>query len=438
MPSIVLDPSQRAVVDRVSRLRAGSILAVTGPAGSGKTTLIRALLEQIGYRLVLCSPTGKAAARIQEVTGAPAETLHRLLMQPVLVEDDDRGVYDRITPRKGKMFFRARGAQLPEGKILVVDESSMVTRAMYAELKAFAAPGVLVLVGDDNQLPPVADGGFSVFDAADDVMTLATVHRQGPGSVVLTAANALLTDYVAGGTRPLESMRDLPRVDQYDLLAAMTHGYATYGPENFAVITYKNASRDEITKAFREHCGFEKNTINKGEPLVITRNSRKHDVYNGDVCVFGGWLDNSATTRTLGNQTYTIRRATLTKLRDKKTVSAALLLTASSLSADDHKKLDKEFGVGDTVVLIAEFGYTLTAHKAQGSQWEHTIVAYDEMWSNNTEQKYRWAYTAITRASLSCTICELHRSSPLSFVRPHYSPETESLLTRLLGTKVVA
>jgi exodeoxyribonuclease-5 len=434
---IALDAVQQQAIDRVRARRTG-VLGITGPAGSGKTTLIKTLIAVLGDRLeALASPTGKAAACITEATGAPAHTLHSLLMRPVYIEQPGRGVYDRIGSRRGKMISRPRGATLPAGKVLIVDEASMVDRRMYDELAAYGRAGLVVLIGDDSQLPPVASGGFSVFDiAAVEIIELTKVFRQGPGSDILRAVESLRIHANAGNPRPLEALRDLPRVDQYELMEAMRAGFAEHGPKNFAVITYRNQARDEITTAYRAHIGFEPRTINVGEPLVITRNSSQHGLYNGDICTFVDWLDDGETYR-LGDADHHIRCATLFSLRTSQYLKAALLLTASSLSVEAREQLDRDFGTDETVVLIAEYGYVLTAHKAQGSEWQHVLVAYDEMFANNAEQRYRWAYTAITRAALSCTICELHRSSPLCFLRPT-PPSSEQIATSPLLKKLMS
>lgn len=440
MVTPVLDSQQQAVVQTVLSRRTGH-LAISGAAGTGKTTLVRALVSALGKRAILSAPTGKACARLTEVTGSPAHTLHSLMMQPTFMEASDRGLYDPIRSAQGKMAFKSKGAGLRAGQVLIVDEASMVTRALCSELVNFSRSGLLVLVGDANQLPPVAEGNFSVFSEDGlEVLTLNRVYRQGEGSLVLDAAHRLLDNHKAGNPRPLEALSDLPQVDQYDLLETMRRGFVDHGPEEFAVLTYKNAARDEITSAYRAHVGYASGTLVEGEPLVITRNSPKHGVYNGDICIFLGWTD-SGESYSLGDAELKIRGARLETLRGRKTINAVLLLTSGNLSVADKKKLDKDFG-RDTLVLMAEYAYCLTGHKSQGSQWNHVLIAYDEMWSNNLEQKYKWSYTALTRASVSCSICELHRSSPLSFKKPKpYTAEqlaASPLLARLVAAKAGA
>lgn len=426
---VQLDEDQRRVVDTILSRQSG-ILAVQGPAGSGKTTLVKALHQSLGNRLVLCSPTGKACARLSQKTGLPAFTIHSLLMKPTFVEEQDRGLYDRIQGKKGKMYFASKGEQLGVGKVLVVDEASMLTQDMCEQLEAYASPsgsgggGLLVMIGDGFQLPPVAGGNFSVFDCGLETLTLSRVHRQQEGSDVIGAANQLIADYRSGAIHPLDSLQGLPTISQYDLIDKMISSIKKYGHQGFTCLTYKNSARDEITAELRKRMGYASGTLVEGEPLVITRNNRTHDIYNGDICLFKRWEDRAEEYK-IGEDVHQIRRASLVNTRDNKIVNAALLLTASNMSNADRAKLDKAMG-RNTVVLVAEYGYCLTSHKAQGSEWFHVLVAYDEMWSNHREAKYRWIYTSLTRAVESCTICELHRSSPLNLTRPR-PPTPEQL-----------
>lgn len=128
------DQDQRAAIDAATN-GTDRLHVITGPAGTGKTTIIKAIADQLGGRVTITAPTGKAAARLKEATGYQAVTIHRKLM------------WD------GSLIRRSAAFGLP----VIVDEASMVDSWLMAQLVKFKPPK-LVLVGDADQLPPVGKG----------------------------------------------------------------------------------------------------------------------------------------------------------------------------------------------------------------------------------------------------------------------------------------
>jgi exodeoxyribonuclease V alpha subunit len=155
------------------------VLIITGGPGTGKTTIITAILkifQQLKLRVLLAAPTGRAAKRMSEATGWESRTIHRLL---------------EFSPQKGG--FKKDQDNPLEADVLIIDEASMVdTLLMYHLLKAIPFQAHLILVGDVDQLPSVGPGnvlkdiiGSGIFT----VVRLTEIFRQAQESMIIVNAH---------------------------------------------------------------------------------------------------------------------------------------------------------------------------------------------------------------------------------------------------------
>jgi exodeoxyribonuclease V alpha subunit len=169
-----LDPSQ---VDGVFGVLNHSVSVLTGGPGTGKTTTLKSVLdlaEAMGWNPVLAAPTGRAAKRMEEAVGRPAQTIHRTL---------------KYNPKEG--FHHHRGNPMA-GDLFVVDEASMLDNDLASKwLAAIPAGARVVFVGDIDQLPSVGAGAFlkDLMDSgAAHVARLTRIHRTAEGSGIAAAA----------------------------------------------------------------------------------------------------------------------------------------------------------------------------------------------------------------------------------------------------------
>ena len=224
MPKIAFDEEQQRAIDKCCKTGNGNrVVAVTGEAGTGKTTIIQEVYDRVSpyYETVLCAPTGKAAKRIQEVTGIPAMTIHRLLEYPHPGDVD---------PETGKTLLttdpRRHAHNRLEYKVVLADEYAMVNTAVHRNLfNAIPDGGMVRVFGDANQLAPIEPAKsmrnkpspFQVLLDKFDGIWLETLHRQGEGSSIVSNGRRILSGQMPKRTdefqlkvtvRPVEAVID--------------------------------------------------------------------------------------------------------------------------------------------------------------------------------------------------------------------------------------
>lgn len=181
---IELEEQQRTAVTEAA---GNGLLVITGGPGTGKTTIINAIIkffESEGMDLLLAAPTGRAAKRMTETTGYEAKTIHRLLELSKLLEGQEN-----------KFTFQRNESNPLETDVIIIDEMSMVDISlMNALLKAVSVGTRLILVGDVNQLPSVGPGNVlkDIIDSHNfNVVKLTKIFRQAAGSDIIVNAHKI-------------------------------------------------------------------------------------------------------------------------------------------------------------------------------------------------------------------------------------------------------
>ena len=287
---IELSPEQAEAVTAALREK---VLVITGGPGTGKTTIVSCILDLyqgLGARVMLMAPTGRAAKRLSETTGAPAATIHRAL---------------EFSPQTGG--FRKNAADPLKADVVVVDETSMVdTFLMYHLLKAVPPQARLVLVGDSHQLPAVGPGNV-LKDLMDSgvfrVVRLTQIYRQARESLIVVNAHRVnqglfpvipqrfgQVDFVflefdspeAIKARLLDlASHELPRRYGFDPLRDLQVITPMHrGPVGIQTLNHELQSRLNPKSA---HWHWGGRIYRRGDKVMQLRNNYYKEVFNGDI-----------------------------------------------------------------------------------------------------------------------------------------------------------
>ncbi len=363
-------PVQTAAVDAVARWYRDSetpVFRIFGFAGSGKTTLAKHFARQIKGRAHYAAFTGKAAMVMRKNGCEGATTIHRTIYKVDIDEETGRTTF------KKRPKFDLEGV-----KLFVIDECSMVDEDLGKDLLSFGIP-VLVL-GDPAQLPPVKGGGYFTNHEPDVMLT--EVHRQAAENPILRAATAVREG------RPIQkgewgSLRIIGREDVNSGLVQSVD----------QVLVGTNKTRAAYNERLRELAGFDSPMPLPGDTLVALKNDSTLGIFNG-----GLW------------QVIALNKRPRGSLKDN-----CVHMSVKSLDFDNAAPVDvrvrEEFfrGTGQSVdwkelrgTQQFDFGYALTVHKSQGSQWG-SVCLFDESSAFGADRG-RHLYTGITRASETLTI----------------------------------
>jgi len=369
-------PQQDDALVAASRwLKAGDrqVFRLFGYAGTGKTTLARHLAEDVDGDVLFAAFTGKAAQVLRSRGAAKASTIHSLIYRPKgedVIEDEETGKKE-VLPT----FSLNRQSPLSKADLIIIDECSMVDEDLGRDLLSFGTP-VLVL-GDPGQLPPVSGGGF--FTEHEPDILLEEIHRQARDNPIIELARqvregnqVMIGDY--GDAAKVISKRD---VNTDDVLAADQ------------VLVGTNKTRRLYNQRLRDLKDFEGPLPAAGDKLVCLRNDPKKGLLNGSL-----WQVTSAARTVKPSMNILIR--TEDEGVDRHSAKVKLLKAAFEEPEREIpwqiKRRHDDF----------DYGYALTVHKAQGSQWEN-VYLFDESYAFR-EHRDRWLYTAITRAAEKLTI----------------------------------
>lgn len=375
---------------------------LAGYAGTGKSTVVDFFLSSLNVKkeeIHLCAPTGTASLVLQSKTPQyTCSTLHR-------------AIYTAVELPNGQIKFELAYEGLQGIKLLVVDEASMIGTKIGKDLLDVARVlGVKVLIiGDPGQLPPVNDS--RAFLENPDY-TLTKVMRQAEDNYIIKASMAIRNNQwkQADGIKKYGNNGEVmtvsrSKVDQEKLYNKLAGCINNGG----GVVVGKNKTRVSLTEKVRRILGFESKELMNGERIMIKQNvdlTKGEYVFSGEIDMLTNGMvgivsnvedkgyyynfDFSAVKFNLVVKNLQLRKDILSEkvsYTGRKTNSLPVILKAFELKT----------GKKQVAGINAIFGYVVTCHNSQGSQWD-TVYVFDE--SNTFQQdSTRWLYTAVTRAA---------------------------------------
>lgn len=423
----------------LTETNAETIFVLRGYAGTGKTSIIGALvkvMDQLKMRTALMAPTGRAAKVFSSMAGKSAFTIHK-------------SIY-----RQQKFNIEMDGFQLMDNRhqdtLFICDEASMIstlndsspfgTGNLLDDLIEFVYSShgcKLLLVGDDAQLPPVGQQRSPALDEHKlgsyglivRSALLTEVARQQLDSGILANATMLRQQLSEGIVNVLPRVKykmyaDVRRIDGYEMLECIEDSYRNEGLDNTIIITRSNLRANKFNAGVRNQILEREEELSTGDRLLVVKNNyywgKEFDqlpfIANGDVI---------EVKRVYGEHNlYGFRFADVDIYLPDYDIETEVVIMLDTLSvegpnmpqtrmqelftniAEDYPEIRNQKDLYKTIkenkyfnALQVKYAYCMTCHKSQGGQWNDVYL--DVAYINPDHlgiDFYRWMYTAFTRA----------------------------------------
>ncbi len=427
--------------------RERATLILKGYAGTGKTSLVGALVKVLSAEkrpVVLMAPTGRAAKVLGAYARHFASTIHRRIYR--ISGDQEEGFGVGLTTHKDA------------GALFIVDEASMIgrnnnegafgARDLLTDLfeHVFSVAGCkLLLIGDPAQLPPVGSDHSPALETKDlremgltaGVVQLTEVVRQAEASGILANATDLRSELKKPEPMPrfTGGFPDVERIDGQDLQDALESAYAREGDDEVCLICRSNKRAYEYSMQVRTRIHGYEEELSGGDRLMVVKNNyfwagqngRPELIANGETIeiqrvgpieeryglrfcdVSAVWwsgtekrdLDVKVMLDVLASPS-----PALPNERQREFINNVLLGFNAKNKGQRYRMLKEDPYAN---ALQVKYAYAVTAHKAQGGQWNTVFVDQGYVTEEMIDREYvRWLYTAITRASKKLYLLNFH------------------------------
>jgi exodeoxyribonuclease-5 len=436
----------------ISNRQERSLFVLKGYAGTGKTTIVGALvkaLPRLQWKSVLLAPTGRAAKVLAGYAEKPAFTIHKK-------------IYQRKSKEEGSYFQMMQN--LHTNSIFIVDEASMISnqpvlsgnsfqqRRLLTDLFEYVYHGKnckLILIGDDAQLPPVGiDESPALnpvylkreFHLKIDGIELKEVVRQEESSGILYNATTIRNDQKLETIEfphvELEGFEDTVRIDGMELQDELEWAYGNYSAEETMVVCRSNKRANIFNQQIRSRILWHEDEIAAGDLMMVVKNnyfwlgeeSKAGFIANGDTVVIQKIVKMW--------ELYGFRFAdVIVRMVDypdepeleTKIILDSIMEEGPSIKGErmreffyevekdymdipnKRKRYQKVFDDPFFNALQVKFAYAVTCHKSQGGQWPVVFVDQGYLTDEMMDKEYlRWLYTAVTRATKKLYLVNFH------------------------------
>ncbi len=409
------------------------VFRLFGYAGTGKSTVLKFALAELGLDphvsdrdggscvpgVVTATFTGKAALVLKR-KGTPARTIHSLIYSVIeateeeidaagkkIAEAESRAQsltgFDRtaaeaaieaqrqaLSQMKKPRFALNPQSDAADAKLIVLDEVSMVGEEMARDLVSFGKP--ILVLGDPGQLPPITGEGAFTNDTPDVMLT--EIHRQAETSAIIRLATMARRGEPIGFGQYDTYVWKMRKQD-------VTPEQALRGGQ---VICGLNATRLQLNNAMRRAAGFVDGWLPTGpsEKIICLKNQNDLGLINGMFVTLDNVVDEGSLFFSASVSDEDGNRIGPPGANGEPGRLRIYKGHFEDHVAFDRQRHDRDWK-GKRNLTEATFGWAITGHKSQGSQWENVIV-WDDGLGRNESDRRRWLYTVITRAERGLVI----------------------------------
>lgn len=372
-------PQQEAAIVKVNQWvndpHSPQVFRLFGYAGTGKSTMAQFLAQGVRGSVLYAAFTGKAALVMRKRGCLGATTIHSLIYIPY--EDPKTGE---------RRYVINSNSAVADAKLVIIDEVSMVNQDLALDLLSFGTK-VLVL-GDPGQLPPVEGTGYFI-SVEPDVM-LTEIHRQARENKIIRLSGSVRTN-------GMNFINTIPE-GNYDEVSVRASRSLTEMMAHDQVLCGTNKTRTAVNAAIRAELRYPSDRPVAGDKVICLKNNREKALLNGQIWFIDEVISFNEQT---GRLKLIIRSEDDPKV--KMTVSTHIWFFRGT--EDEFMKTRegrRERGQYDEFT----FGYAITVHKSQGSQWDKVYLIDESfVWSRSSEADViKHLYTGITRAAETITI----------------------------------